>query len=52
MTDANNCTATTTVVLLEPAVLTLGKTPDVVLACFGDAGNRFILGIRAPRHMY
>ncbi len=37
VTDANNCTATTTVVLLEPAVLTLGKTPDVVLACFGDA---------------
>ena len=37
VTDANNCTSTTTVVLLEPAVLTLGKTPDVVLACFGDA---------------
>ncbi len=37
VTDANNCTATTTVVLLEPAVLTLGRTPDVVLACFGDA---------------
>ncbi len=37
VTDANNCTATTTVVLIEPAVLTLGKTPDVVLACFGDA---------------
>ncbi|MDM8002928.1 MAG: PKD domain-containing protein, partial [Bacteroidota bacterium] len=37
VTDANNCTATTTVVLLEPAVLTLGKTPDVVLSCFGDA---------------
>ncbi len=37
VTDANNCMATTTVVLIEPAVLTLGKTPDVVLACFGDA---------------
>jgi PKD repeat protein len=37
VTDANNCTATTTVVLIEPAVLTLGKTPDVVLSCFGDA---------------
>ena len=24
-------------VLIEPAALTLGKTPDVVLACFGDA---------------
>jgi len=37
VTDANSCTATTTVVLIEPAVLTLGKTPDVVLSCFGDA---------------
>ncbi len=37
VTDANNCTSTTSVVLLEPAVLTLGKTPDVLLACYGDA---------------
>ncbi len=37
VTDANNCTSVTTVVLLEPAALTLGKTPDVLLACFGDA---------------
>ncbi len=37
VTDANNCTSVTTVVLLEPAVLTLGRTPDVVLACYGDA---------------
>jgi PKD repeat protein len=37
VTDANNCTSTTTAFLLEPAILTLGKTPDVVLACFGDA---------------
>jgi PKD repeat protein len=37
VTDANNCTSVTSVVLLEPAVLTLGKTPDVMLACYGDA---------------
>ncbi len=37
VTDANGCSATTTAVLLEPAVLTMGKTPDVVLACNGDA---------------
>jgi PKD repeat protein len=38
VTDANNCSSLTSVVLLEPALLTLGKTPDVVLACYGDAG--------------
>jgi len=37
VTDANNCTSVTSVVLLQPAVLTLGKTPDVVLSCYGDA---------------
>ncbi|MCJ7821007.1 MAG: immunoglobulin domain-containing protein, partial [Bacteroidales bacterium] len=37
VTDANGCTSVTSAVLLEPAVLTLGKTPDVVLSCFGDA---------------
>jgi PKD repeat protein len=36
VTDANNCSSVTSVVLLEPALLTLGKTPDVVLACYGD----------------
>ncbi|MHC1731146.1 MAG: PKD-like domain-containing protein [Bacteroidales bacterium] len=51
VTDANNCTSTTTVVLLEPAVLTLGRTPDVVLACFGDAtatGSFSVSGGTAP----
>jgi PKD repeat protein len=37
VTDANNCSSTTTVVLLEPAVLTLGRTPDVIVSCWGDA---------------
>jgi len=37
VTDANGCSATTTAVLLEPAVLSMGKTPNVVLACNGDA---------------
>ncbi|MDT8374994.1 MAG: PKD domain-containing protein [Bacteroidales bacterium] len=51
VTDANNCTAVTTVVLLEPAPLTLGKTPDVVLACYGDAtatGSFTVSGGTAP----
>ncbi len=37
VTDANNCTSTTFVDLIEPAVLSLGKTPDIALSCFGDA---------------
>ncbi len=37
VTDANGCSSTTVAVLLEPAVLTMGKTPDVVLSCNGDA---------------
>jgi len=51
VTDANNCASTTTVVLLEPAVLILGRTPDVVLACFGDAtatGSFSVSGGTAP----
>ena len=51
VTDANNCASSTTVVLLEPAVLTLGRTPDVVLACFGDAtatGSFSVSGGTAP----
>jgi hypothetical protein len=51
VTDANNCTSTTTAVLLEPAVLTLGKTPDVLLSCFGDAtatGSFTVSGGTAP----
>ncbi|HOT16726.1 MAG TPA: hypothetical protein PLB07_03640, partial [Bacteroidales bacterium] len=51
VTDANNCASTTTVVLIEPAVLTLGRTPDVVLACFGDAtatGSFSVSGGTAP----
>ncbi|MCX6326558.1 MAG: PKD domain-containing protein, partial [Bacteroidia bacterium] len=36
VTDANGCVSTTSVTLFEPAVLTLAKTADVVLACFGD----------------
>ncbi len=51
VTDANNCTAVTNVVLLEPAPLTLGKTPDVVLACYGDAtaaGSFSVSGGTAP----
>ncbi|MDX9773080.1 MAG: PKD domain-containing protein [Bacteroidales bacterium] len=51
VTDANNCTSVTSVVLLEPAVLTLGKTPDVVLACYGDAtatGSFTVSGGTAP----
>jgi gliding motility-associated-like protein len=37
VTDANGCTAITTVNLLEPAVVVLGRTADVLLACNGDA---------------
>ncbi len=51
VTDANNCTSVTTVVLLEPAVLTLGRTPDVVLACYDDAtatGSFTVSGGTAP----
>jgi len=51
VTDANNCISVTTVVLLEPAPLTLGKTPDVVLACYGDAtatGSFTVSGGTAP----
>ncbi len=51
VTDANNCSETTTVVLLEPAPLTLGKTPDVLLSCYGDAtatGSFSVSGGTAP----
>ncbi len=51
VTDANGCTSVTSVVLLEPAVLTLGKTPDVLLACYGDAtatGSFTVSGGTAP----
>jgi|GEM_PF-1027244 len=36
-TDVNGCQVSTIAVLTEPVVLTLSKTSDVVLACYGDA---------------
>lgn len=51
VTDANNCSAMTTVVLYEPAPLTVSKTPDVVLSCYGDAtgtGSFSISGGTSP----
>ncbi len=51
VTDANGCSSTTTVVLSEPAPLTLGTTPDVVLSCYGDndaSGSFSVSGGTAP----
>ena len=51
VTDANGCTATTTVNLIEPSILSLSKTADVNLACFGDAtaaGTFSVSGGTAP----
>jgi len=39
VTDVNGCAATTTVILYEPALLTISKTPDYVLSCFGDSNG-------------
>jgi PKD repeat protein len=37
VTDANGCTVSTSVILVEPVVVGLSKSADVVLPCFGDA---------------
>ena len=39
VTDANGCTVSTSVILIEPVVLNLSKSANYVLPCFGDASG-------------
>lgn len=45
VTDANNCKNTATITLVEPAILSISKTPDINLNCFGDANASGLFNI-------